>query len=393
MVVSENFRKELLSSADVIVVGSGFFGLTVAERIASQLKKKVLIVESRNHIGGNSYTEFDPETNIEVHKYGSHLFHTNNEKVWNYVKKFTSFNTYEHRVFGISRGQILTLPVNLQTLNQLYPEVYSITDAEKLILSFAIGARSTETNLEEKAISMVGPIAYERLIKHYTQKQWQTSPIDLPAEIITRLPIRLNLDNRYFSDKYQGLPLDGYSAWHQAMLNNQNISLNLNTNYFDISESIREHQLVIYTGPIDKYFSYQYGMLGWRTLDFKIEKLNLDNYQGNSVINYCDELPEYTRIHEFKHLHPEREHKAGKTIIMKEFSRFASHHDEPYYPINSKSDREKLKKYRELSKLLPGVIFGGRLGSYQYLDMHMAIASALNSFETEIVPKLSRITK
>ena len=389
MKCSKEFRQEWLASADFIVIGSGFFGLTVAERIASQLNKKVAIFETRAHFGGNAHSRVDPETGIEIHTYGSHLFHTNSEKIWEYVNRFTKFNSYEHRVFGISKGQILTLPFNLQTLSQLYPGISSIIDAQKLISSFSILDGSSHSNLEGKAISMVGPVAYERLIKHYTQKQWQTSAKELSPDIIGRLPIRLNLDNRYFSDSYQGLPVDGYGAWHEAMLDHPNITLCLNSDFFDFKNLIRSDQLVIYTGPVDRYFSYQYGMLGWRTLEFEIEKLNIDDYQGAAVINYCDEKPKFTRIHEFKHMHPERTYRAKKTIIMKEFSRFANENDEPYYPINTKLDRQILQKYRELMKTCPGVIFGGRLGTYQYLDMHMAIGSALAIFENEIAPRFS----
>lgn len=391
MNVSENFRQAWLSAADVVVVGSGFFGLTTAERIASQLQKKVAIIEARDHFGGNAHSRFDVDTGIEVHSYGSHLFHTNSEKIWNYVNRFTKFNDYEHRVFGISQGKILTLPVNLQTLSQLYPGITSIEDAKVLISSFSEGLETPNKNLETKAISMVGPVAYERLIKHYTQKQWQLPAQQLPSEIIGRLPIRTNLDNRYFSDKYQGLPLDGYAAWHQSMLQDSNITLCLNTNFFEVKEMISENQLIIFTGPIDKYFDYKFGILRWRTLDFELETLDTEDFQGAAVINYCDEAPPYTRIHEFKHLHPERTHASGKTVVMKEYSRSAEIEDEPYYPINTSSDREILQKYREFAKNLPNVIFGGRLGSYQYLDMHMAIGSALTTFENEIPSKLSRL--
>ena len=365
----------------MIVVGAGFFGLTVAERLASESQKRVAILDSRDHIGGNAHSYIEGSSQVEVHTYGSHLFHTNNEKVWKYVSQFTEFNDYQHRVFAISRGGVFNLPVNLQTLSQLYPGITTVEQAAQLLASFP---SDNLNNFESKAISLVGEIAYNRFIKNYTEKQWQTNPRDLPAEIISRLPIRTNLDGRYFNDKYQGLPLDGYQKWQENMLKNGKISIQLNTDFFDIQNEISNHQIVVYTGPIDRFFGYKYGVLGWRTLDFETEVVDVDDYQGNSVVNYCDETPEYTRIHEFKHLHPERSHTAGKTVIMKEFSRFAGKSDDPYYPINTSEDRAKLNKYREEAAQLKNVYFGGRLGTYQYLDMHMAIASALSLYENEL---------
>ena len=370
-----------IRAADVIVVGAGFFGLTVAERLASNSQKRVAILDSRDHIGGNAHSYIEDSSQIEVHTYGSHLFHTNNEKVWKYVSQFTAFNNYQHRVFAISRGEVFNLPVNLQTLSQLYPGITTVEQAVRLLESFP---RDELNNFESKAISLVGEIAYNRFIKNYTEKQWQTNPRDLPAEVISRLPIRTNLDGRYFSDRYQGLPLHGYQKWQENMLKNEKISIQLNSDFFDIQSEISKNQVVVYTGPIDRYFGYKYGVLGWRTLDFETEVVNVDDYQGNSVVNYCDENPKYTRVHEFKHLHPERSHTSGKTVIMREFSRFAGKTDDPYYPINTIEDRAKLIKYREEAKQLNNVYFGGRLGTYQYLDMHMAIASALSLYENEL---------
>ena len=381
MRLSKTSLVEWIREADVIVVGAGFFGLTVAERLATESQKRVAILDSRDHIGGNAHSYIEDSSQVEVHTYGSHLFHTNNEKVWKYVSQFTSFNDYQHRVFAISGGEVFNLPVNLQTLSQLYPGITTVEQAAQLLASFPTDELN---NFESKAISLVGEIAYNRFIKNYTEKQWQTNPRDLPAEIISRLPIRTNLDGRYFSDKYQGLPLDGYQKWQENMVTNEKISIQLNTDFFDIQSQIDQNQMVIYTGPIDRYFGYKYGVLGWRTLDFETEVVDVDDYQGNSVVNYCDSIPHYTRIHEFKHLHPERSHTSGKTVIMKEFSRFAGKTDDPYYPINTSEDRAKLNKYREEAAQLKNVYFGGRLGTYQYLDMHMAIASALSLYENEL---------
>ena len=388
MRVSNNSRIEWTREADVIVVGAGFFGLTVAERIAAESDKKIAILECRDHIGGNAHSYIEKTSQVEVHSYGSHLFHTNNLKVWEYVNQFTQFNDYQHRVFAIAKGEIYSLPVNLQTLSQIYPGITTVDEATRLIQRFS---REKRENFEDTAISLVGEVAYELFIKNYTQKQWQTDPKELPAEIISRLPIRTNLDGRYFSDKYQGLPLNGYQKWHENMILDKKISVQLNTDFFDVKHEINENQIVVYTGPIDKYFSYKHGILGWRTLDFETEILDLDDFQGNSVVNYCDAEPAYTRVHEFKHLHPEREHVSGKTVVMKEFSRFAGTADEPYYPINTETDRKKLAKYRDEASQVENVFFGGRLGSYQYLDMHMAIASALSLYENELLPSIQAL--
>jgi len=386
--VSNNSRIEWTREAEVVVVGAGFFGLTVAERIAAETDKKIAILECRNHIGGNAHSYIEKTSQVEVHSYGSHLFHTNNSKVWEYVNRFTQFNNYQHRVFAIAKGEIYSLPVNLQTLSQIYPGVTTVDEATRLIQGFS---RDKRENFEDTAISLVGDAAYELFIKNYTQKQWQTDPKELPAEIISRLPIRTNLDGRYFSDKYQGLPLNGYQQWHENMILDEKISVQLNTDFFDVNYEINENQIVVYTGPIDKYFNYKHGILGWRTLDFETEILDLDDFQGNSVVNYCDAEPAYTRVHEFKHLHPEREHVSGKTVVMKEFSRFAGTEDEPYYPINTETDRKKLAKYRDEASQVENVFFGGRLGSYQYLDMHMAIASALSLYENELLPSIQAL--
>lgn len=383
MRVSSNSRLEWTREAQVVVVGAGFFGLTVAERIAAETNKKVAILECRSHIGGNAHSYIDETSQVEVHSYGSHLFHTNNLKVWEYVNRFTAFNNYQHRVYAIAKGEIYSLPVNLQTLSQIYPGITTVDEAARLIQGFS---KDKKDNLEETAISLVGEPAYELFIKNYTHKQWQTDPKELPSEIISRLPIRTNLDGRYFSDKYQGLPLNGYQKWHENMVQNKKISVQLNTDFFDVKHEIDEKQIVVYTGPIDKYFNYKHGILGWRTLDFETEILDLDDFQGNSVVNYCDAEPAYTRVHEFKHLHPERDHVLGKTVVMREFSRFAGEADEPYYPINTESDRKKLERYREEASKAKNTFFGGRLGSYQYLDMHMAIASALSLFENDLHP-------
>ena len=376
---------------DVIIVGSGFFGSTIAERITNTSNLNVAIIESRNHIGGNSYSEVNDETQIEYHKYGSHLFHTNSEKIWEYCSRFTRFNNYRHKVFTIHNNQMYSMPINLGTINQFYKTNYNPEQARTKITGQSHNNADGEIlDLESKAISLIGEDLYNAFIKGYTTKQWQTDPKALPASIITRLPVRYNYNNEYFDDNFQGIPMDGYTTWIEKMLAKSTVFLN--TDFFDVRNKISEKTLVIYTGPIDRYFGYKYGELTWRTLDFELKVEDVNDFQGNSVINYADLDVPYTRIHEFKHLHPERNYQSSKTLIMKEFSRFASRDDEPYYPVNSKQDRDKLEKYRFLAKTEKNVLFGGRLGTYQYLDMHMAIGSALSMFENEIQNALSKKT-
>ena len=378
---------------DLIVVGSGLFGLTVAERAASQLGKNVLIVERRPHLGGNAYSEAEPETGIEVHKYGAHLFHTSNKRVWDYVNQFTDFTGYQHRVFAMHNGTAYQFPMGLGLINQFFGKYYSPEDAKKLIQEQAAEINSEDaTNLEEKAISLIGRPLYEAFIRDYTAKQWQTDPKELPAGNITRLPVRYTFDNRYFNDTYEGLPVDGYAAWLNNMADHELIEVRLNTDWFEVRDQIRADNPdapVVYTGPLDRYFNYEEGTLGWRTLDFETEVLDIPDFQGTSVMNYNDAEFPYTRIHEFRHFHPERAdvYPKYKTVIMKEYSRFAEGDDEPYYPINTPDDREMLLKYRERADKETAdhkVFFGGRLGTYQYLDMHMAIASALNMFDNKL---------
>ncbi|PXY34937.1 MULTISPECIES: UDP-galactopyranose mutase [Prauserella] len=378
---------------DLIVVGSGFFGLTVAERAASQLDKRVLVLERRHHIGGNAYSEPEPETGIEVHSYGAHLFHTSNKRVWDYVNQFTDFTGYQHRVFGKYQGQVYPLPMNLGLINQFFGKSHSPDEARALIAQQASEIETKDAqNFEEKAISLIGRPLYEAFFRGYTAKQWQTDPKELPAGNITRLPVRYNFNNRYFNDTYEGLPVDGYTAWLERMADHPKIEVRLNVDYFEVRDHIPAGTPTIYTGPLDRYFGYSEGRLGWRTLDFEQEVVPTGDFQGTSVMNYNDEDVPYTRIHEFRHFHPERDYPADKTVIVREYSRFANDDDEPYYPINTSEDREKLERYRELAAAEAkerNVLFGGRLGTYKYLDMHMAIGSALSMFDNKIAPHLT----
>ncbi|HET7245832.1 MAG TPA: UDP-galactopyranose mutase [Streptosporangiaceae bacterium] len=378
-------------SADLVIVGSGFFGLTIAERCARDLGLRVLILERRPHFGGNAYSEKEPETGIEIHRYGAHLFHTSNARVWEYANRFTGFTSYQHRVFSVYKGRVYPLPINLATICEYFGTVMSPDEARALIAEQAAEVPpGTAANLEQKAISLVGRPLYEAFFRGYTFKQWQTDPADLPAEVITRLPVRYTFNNRYFSDTFEGLPVDGYTAWLERMLDHPRIEVRLDTEFASLRGDLLGNVPIVYTGPLDEYFGYAAGDLGWRTLDFDLEVLPTGDFQGTPVMNYADSDIPFTRIHEFRHFHPERDwYPKDKTVIMREFSRFADHGDEPYYPINTPQDRERLLAYREMAAREPGVIFGGRLGTYKYLDMHMAIGSALSVYDNRVRPFFS----
>lgn len=376
---------------DLVVVGAGFFGLTIAERCANDLGLRVLVLERRDHIGGNAYTAPEAETGIEVHWYGSHLFHTSNKRVWDYANRFTGFTGYRHQVFTTHKGQVLQMPINLGTICEYFGRAFSPDEARALIAEQAAEIDPAEArNLEEKAISLVGRPLYEAVIRGYTAKQWQTDPKDLPAQIITRLPVRYTFNNRYFNDTYEGLPVDGYTAWLENMADHPNIEVRLNTDFFDLRSDIVGNVPVVYTGPVDHYFDFAEGELSWRTLDFELEVKPTGDFQGTPVMNYADEDIPFTRIHEFRHFHPERDwYPDDKTVIMREYSRFAHRYDEPYYPINTAEDRERLLRYRKMAEREPGVLFGGRLGTYKYLDMHMAIGSALSMYDNRLRPSFT----
>jgi UDP-galactopyranose mutase len=386
-------------NADLVVVGSGFFGLTVAQQCAQNLGLNVVVIDRRTHLGGNAYSEDDAETGIEVHRYGAHLFHTSSERVWQYVNAFTAFTSYQHRVYTTFRGQVFPMPINLGTINQFFHAAYSPDGARALIAQQAGEfSSSSASNLEEKAISLIGRPLYEAFIKGYTAKQWQTDPRLLAAEIISRLPVRYTYDNRYFNDTHEGLPVHGYTTWLETMASHDRIEVRLDTDFFDTTQEINKANVVgnipvVYTGPVDHYFDYAHGRLGWRTLDFEREVLPTGDFQGTSVMNYADPNVPYTRIHEFRHFHPERDYPGDKTVILREFSRFARGGDEPYYPVNTPRDREQLLNYRDQGRVESGVLFGGRLGTYKYLDMHMAIGAALSMVENKLAPHFAKGAK
>jgi len=379
-------------SADLVVVGAGLFGLTIAQQAASRLGVKVAVIDRRSHIGGNAYSQFDAETGIEVHCYGAHLFHTSNERVWEYVNQFTAFTNYVHHVYTVHDGVVYPMPVNLGTINQFFGTAMGPDEARELIRTQAAElAGKDPQNFVEKGISLVGRPLYEAFFMNYTAKQWQTPAEQLPASIISRLPMRFTYDNRYFSDTHEGLPEKGYTRWFEAMADHAGIEVYVDTDFFDESQDLSKGRVVgnvpvVYTGPIDRYFDFNCGALSWRTLDFEKETLPTGDFQGTSVMNYADLDAPYTRIHEFRHFHPERNYPGNSTVIMKEYSRFAEQGDEPYYPVGTDEDRAGLAAYRQLVDQEPQVFFGGRLGTYSYLDMDVAINAALVMFDETILP-------
>ncbi len=370
-----------------VIAGSGFFGAVMAERIATVLGEPVLVLEKRDHFGGNSFSERDPATGIEYHRYGTHLFHTSQGDVWSWINRFTAFNNYRHRVLTRHAGRMYTMPINLMTLNSFFGTDLKPSEAEAFIASKAGAEGFTDPqNFEEKAVSLIGRDLYDAFIRHYTAKQWETDPKLLPAATISRLPVRFNYNDFYFNDIYEGLPLDGYHAIFERVFADPRIQVVCNADFFDVRPNLHPEARIIYTGPVDRYFDDRLGKLGWRTLDFEIERPAMEDYQGASVVNYPDADVRFTRIHEFRHLHPERRYTPDATLIMREYSRFAQADDEPYYPINTPADRDLYDGYAALAAAETGVIFGGRLGTYRYLDMHQAIGAALKSFERELMP-------
>ena len=366
---------------DFLIVGAGFYGSVLAERISKILKKKVLIIDKRDHIGGNCYSEIDKKTGIEFHKYGTHIFHTSNLKVWNYINQFSKFNNYRHQVLTNHKNKIYQMPINLETINTFFNKNLNPELAKKYLQKLCKDkVIKNPKNFEEKAISQIGKKLYNAFIKNYTIKQWGLNPKNLPASIFNRLPIRFNYNEDYFNNSdYQGIPLNGYTNLFQNLLENKKITKLMNCDYFKIKDKIKVKYKTIYTGPIDKYFNYKLGILDWRSVKFKKHVVNCNDFQGNSVINYPDLKFKYTRIHEPKHLHTERNYLKNKTLIIKEFS--YQDHKNPYYPINNDKNKKLIKAYKKLAKNERNILFGGRLADYAYYDMDMTISAALVKFE------------
>jgi len=361
---------------DLLIIGAGLFGSVFAHE-AKKNGLKCLVIDKRSHIGGNVYCETIEE--INVHKYGAHIFHTNDKKIWDYINQFAEFNNYINAPISVSKGKVYNLPFNMNTFYQLWGErnpekVKEIIEDQ--ILKYGV---EHPKNLEEQALSLVGKDVYETLIKEYTEKQWGRKAIDLPSFIIKRLPIRFTFDNNYFNDKYQGIPVGGYTKIIEKMLDG--IEVKLNTNYFDdrkYFDSIAKK--IVFTGKIDEYFDYQYGTLEYRSLRFENEIIETSNFQGNAVVNYNDLSIPYTRIIEHKHF---EFGKQPKTLITREYPENWSLEKEAYYPINDTKNQEKYLSYKKLADEST-TLFGGRLAEYKYYDMHQIIASALVNFKNYI---------
>lgn len=372
-----------INSFSYIIVGSGLFGSVMAERIASQLNEKVLIIEKRSHIGGNCYSEIDQETGIEYHKYGTHIFHTSNQKVWDYINKFTTFNTYRHQVLASVNNKIFQLPINLETINSFFNVNLKPFEIDGFMQVKTGITNNNPKNFEEQAISVLGWELYETFIKGYTIKQWQIDPSTLPASVFKRLPVRKNYNENYYYDRWQGIPEQGYTAIFEKLLRHPNVVVMTGMDYFDVKDKIQKDAVLIYSGPIDQFFDYKFGRLDWRTLKFEKEVLPYDDYQGNAVINYPEITVPFTRIHEPKHLHPERKYDNGKTLVFREYS-LKDDGSQPYYPMLTAQNKKMLELYQKEAATLNNVYISGRLGEYKYYDMDQTIARALEIFENFI---------
>jgi UDP-galactopyranose mutase len=355
---------------DYLVVGAGFAGATIAERLAANAGKKVIICDVRNHIGGNAYDHYDTD-GILVHKYGPHIFHTNSRDVYDYLSQFTEWRPYQHRVLACVDGQLLPVPINLDTVNRIYGTSLTSFELEKFFASVAEPCARIKTS-EDVIVSKVGRELYDKFFKNYTRKQWGLDPSELDAAVTARVPVRTNRDDRYFTDQYQVMPRHGYTRMFERMLTHPNIRILLNADYRVVKNEI-PHRHVIYTGPVDEYFDYRFGRLPYRSLEFKFETRNIEVAQQGPVINYPNENA-YTRVTEFKYL-TGQEHP--KTTVVYEF---AKGDGDPYYPVPQPQNAALYRKYQELADATPGVHFLGRLGTYKYYNMDQVVAQALTLY-------------
>ena len=365
---------------DYLIVGAGPYGSIFAHEAAKHGKKS-LIIERRSHIGGNMYTH--KEHGINVHDYGAHIFHTDNKMVWYYVNQFTEFNNYINQVVANYKGELYNLPFNMNTFYQMWgvktPEEAAAKIEEQ---KEKAGISGIPKNLEEQAISLIGTDIYHKLIKGYTEKQWGRKATDLPSFIIRRLPVRYTFDNNYFNHRYQGVPVDGYTAIFDKMLDSDLIDVQTGLDFFSDKEVfLEEFPKIVYTGMIDQFFDYSFGELEYRSVRFETETVKSDNIQGNAVINYTDAETPYTRVMEWRHF--DKKADEGYTILTKEFPQNWDRTKEAYYPVNDEKNSKLFRKYKEETKKYPNVIFGGRLGNYQYYDMDQVFGVALKAVEKE----------
>ena len=363
---------------DYLIVGSGLFGAVFAYE-AKKKGKNCLVIDKRNHIGGNIYTE--NVEGINVHKYGAHIFHTSNKEVWDYVNKFAEFNRYTNSPVARYKNEVYNLPFNMNTFNKLWGVFTPAEAKEKINEELAEVNIDEPQNLEEQAIKLIGKTIYEKLVKGYTEKQWGKRADELPSFIIKRLPVRFTYDNNYFNDKYQGIPIGGYTGIIEKMLDGTEVKLDCD--FFENREEYENiAEKIIFTGPIDKYYNYKFGELEYRSLRFETEVLDTDNYQGNAVVNYTEYEVPYTRIIEHKHFEYGTQEK---TIITREYPDSWNRDKEAYYPINNQKNNDIYDQYKQLAQNDKKVIFGGRLGQYKYYDMHKVIEEALECARKELI--------
>lgn len=374
-----------MQEVDVIVAGAGLWGCTVA-RVLAEAGRKVLVLEKRDVVGGNVRCATDPETGIEVHTYGSHIFHTHLDDVWNFVRRFVAFNGYQHKVLARYNGKTYFLPLGLTLVNQFYGLDLTPAELPAFIRAEAAKAPATDgaANFETQAISFVGKPLYDAFIREYTRKQWGTDPKNLSADIIRRLPVRASYDVNYFPDYRQGIPLSGYNSLFDRLLDHPNVSVRCRTGFHfgTVAElGLPAATPVFYSGPVDALFDYRFGALPWRSLRFETERVAVPDFQGTSVVNYTGAEVPYTRIHEFKHYHPEDRAvmEAPSTIVCREYPKTWQPGDEPYYPVDTPASRELLARYRAEAAKTPNLIVGGRLGGYGYYDMDRSIGNALET--------------
>lgn len=361
----------------IAIAGAGFSGAVMARELAESGKYKIVVFEARPHLAGNCHTERDPSTGVMVHQYGPHIFHTSRDDVWAYVNRFAKFGPYTNRVKAVTARGVFSLPINLLTINQFFGKTFNPREAREFIGSLGDASIEEPKTFEDQALKFLGRDLYENFFYGYTKKQWGVEPRELPASILSRLPVRFNYDDNYYTSRYQGIPLEGYTSIIEKILDHENIEVQLGEKYDPAYKDQFDH--VFYSGPMDSYYNFELGRLQYRSLYFERFDATGD-YQGNPVINYCEAHVPYTRITEHKHFAPWEEH--DKTVCFREFSKLAEPNDTPYYPLRLQKDKELLRRYMDRIQSESGITFIGRLGTYRYLDMHVVIGESLDLART-----------
>ncbi len=368
-----------------LIVGAGFSGAVLANKLVNNLNCQVDIWDERNHVAGNCHTKRDEATGVMVHEYGPHIFNTDKKEIWDFVNSFVEFKPFVNRVKALYKGKIYSLPVNLHTINQFFNKSFSPAQAKEFIQTLADNSITEPQTFEEQALKFIGKDLYEAFFYGYTKKQWGCEPKELPASILKRLPIRFNYDDNYYNNPYQGIPVNGYTELIKKILHHPQINIELNKKFDFNSELLKSYNHIFYTGPIDAFFNFKFGRLGYRTVTFE-KHTALGDYQGNAVINYCDAEVQHTRVHEHKHFAPWESHE--KTVYFKEHSKETTETDIPYYPKRLAADKQILMQYRSQALQFTNTSFLGRLATYRYMDMHHVIGEAL-SFSQNFIQALN----